>query len=141
MRSTCGGHEFSHLVQISQSAPSLTLSKSIYSSSSSFLYFFLLLSLEAPYSSSMALSLRLHNLLSSNFKPNQQPLSSSLYASLCLPIQSSSPPLLTASPHLYFRSSHTLPIKASSSPPSSSPAIVADTQGIKVILSCLCAYI
>ncbi|XP_015877994.3 phosphoglucomutase, chloroplastic isoform X1 [Ziziphus jujuba] len=88
----------------------------------------------------MALSVRLHSLLSSNFKPNQQSFSSSssfLYASLHTPIQSSFPPLLTASPQLHFRTLHALPIKASSSSPSSSsssssPATVAGTEGIKI---------
>ncbi|KAM1126642.1 hypothetical protein ACFX2B_041299 [Malus domestica] len=79
----------------------------------------------------MALSLRLHNLLSPTFRPKT--LSPSSNATLSPPNPSLS--LLSSSPlpHLPLRTSHSLTIRAASSS-SSSPTTVADPQGIKINL-------
>ncbi|KAM2281558.1 hypothetical protein ACFX1S_042142 [Malus domestica] len=79
----------------------------------------------------MALSLRLHNLLSPTFRPKT--LSPSSNATLSPPNPSLS--LISSSPlpHLPLRTSHSLTIRAASSS-SSSPTTVADPQGIKINL-------
>ncbi|TQD72305.1 hypothetical protein C1H46_042165 [Malus baccata] len=79
----------------------------------------------------MALSVRLHNLLSPTFRPKT--LSPSSNATLSPPNPSLS--LLSSSPlpHLPLRTSHSLTIRAASSS-SSSPTTVADPQGIKINL-------
>ncbi|XP_021826958.1 phosphoglucomutase, chloroplastic [Prunus avium] len=77
----------------------------------------------------MALSLRLHNLLSPTFRPKP---ASVLNASLSPPNPSLSL-LFSSLPHLPLRTSHSLTIKATSSSPSS-PTTVADQQGIKINL-------
>ncbi|KAL6291424.1 hypothetical protein ACE6H2_008934 [Prunus campanulata] len=77
----------------------------------------------------MALSLRLHNLLSPTFKPKPASVSN---ASLSPPNPSLSL-LFSPLPHLPLRTSHSLTIKATSSSPSS-PTTVADQQGIKINL-------
>ncbi|KAM1141969.1 hypothetical protein ACFX2I_041883 [Malus domestica] len=81
----------------------------------------------------MALSLRLHNLLSPTFRPKTLSSSSSSNATLSPPNPSLS--LLSSSPlpHLPLRTSHSLTIRAASSS-SSSPTTVADPQGIKINL-------
>ncbi|PQM34405.1 phosphoglucomutase chloroplastic isoform X1 [Prunus yedoensis var. nudiflora] len=77
----------------------------------------------------MALSLRLHNLLSPTFRPKPASVSN---ASLSPPNPSLSL-LFSPLPHLPLRTSHSLTIKATSSSPSS-PTTVADQQGIKINL-------
>ncbi|XP_050154921.1 phosphoglucomutase, chloroplastic-like [Malus sylvestris] len=79
----------------------------------------------------MALSLRLHNLLSPTFRPKT--LSPSSNATVSPPNPSLS--LISSSPlpHLPLRTSHSLTIRAASSS-SSSPTTVADPQGIKINL-------
>ncbi|TQD81682.1 hypothetical protein C1H46_032778 [Malus baccata] len=78
----------------------------------------------------MALSLRLHNLLSPTFRPKPPPSSK---ATLSPPKPSLS--LLSSSPlpHLLLKASHSLTIRAASSS-SSSPTTVADPQDIKINL-------
>ncbi|KAB2596603.1 phosphoglucomutase [Pyrus ussuriensis x Pyrus communis] len=79
----------------------------------------------------MALSLRLHNLLSPTFRPKT--LSSSSNATLSPPNPSLSLLSFSPLPHLPLRTSHSLTIIAASSS-SSSPTTVADPQGIKINL-------
>ncbi|CAB4271339.1 unnamed protein product [Prunus armeniaca] len=78
----------------------------------------------------MALSLRLHNLLSPTFRPKPASVSN---ASLSPPNPSLSL-LFSPLPHLPLRTSHSLTIKATSSSSPSSPTTVADQQGIKINL-------
>ncbi|BFG23249.1 hypothetical protein CerSpe_095230 [Prunus speciosa] len=77
----------------------------------------------------MALSLRLHDLLSPTFRPKPASVSN---ASLS-PLNPSLSLLFSPLPHLPLRTSHSLTIKATSSSPSS-PTTVADQQGIKINL-------
>ncbi|ONI25183.1 hypothetical protein PRUPE_2G286900 [Prunus persica] len=78
----------------------------------------------------MALSLRLHNLLSPTFRPKPASVSN---ASLSPPNPSLSL-LFSSLPHLPLRTSHSLTIKATSSSSPSSPTTVADQQGIEINL-------
>ena len=92
-----------------------------------FFLFFSFFSLPSSFSSSMAsLSLRLHSLLSSPLRPRSSfSLSSTGPPFPAIP---SSNPLLLSSPRI-------VPLKASSSSPSSSsfsPSLVAESHGIKV---------
>ncbi|BBN69804.1 phosphoglucomutase [Prunus dulcis] len=80
--------------------------------------------------SRMALSLRLHNLLSPTCRPKPASVSN---ASLSPPNPSLSL-LFSPLPHLPLRTSHSLTIKATSSSSPSSPTTVADQQGIEINL-------